>query len=91
MAANRPWTIILDAVALRQADIGTIGMLARLQLAAKRAGGELLLLHPDGELEELIGLVGLAGVLRVETRGQPEEREESVGVEEEGELGDLTG
>jgi ABC-type transporter Mla MlaB component len=91
MAASRPWSIILDVLSLKQADIGTIGMLARLQLEAKRTGGEILLQNPNGELEELIALVGLAGVLRVQTGGQSEKWEESVGVEEERDLGDLTG
>jgi anti-anti-sigma regulatory factor len=91
MGANRPWTIILDAASLEHAGIGAIGVLARLQLAAKRAGGEILLRRPDGELEELIAFVGLSGVLRAESGGQSEEGEEPLGVEEEGELGDPTG
>jgi anti-anti-sigma regulatory factor len=90
MAANRPWMIILDAASLKDAGIGTIGVLARLQLAAKRAGVEILLRHPDGELQELIAFVGLSGVLRVESGGQSEEGEEPLRVEEERELDDPT-
>ena len=40
------------------------------------------------ELRELLGLFGLADVLRFEMVRQPEEREEGLGVEEERQLGD---
>jgi hypothetical protein len=70
------------------ADLGTVESLARLQLAARRYGLELRLRHVPDELRELITFVGLAEALRLEPRRQVEEREERVGVEEEGELGD---
>jgi aromatic ring hydroxylase len=70
------------------ADLGTVDRLARLQLAARRCGVELRLRHVSKELEELIIFVGLAEALGLEPRGQAEEREEGVGVEEEGELND---
>ena len=70
------------------ADLGTVESLARLQLAARRCGLELRLTRVSRELEELITVVGLADALRLEPRGQAEEREERVGVEEEGELDD---
>ena len=70
------------------ADLGTVESLARLQLAARRCGLELRLTRVPAELEELITFVGLAEALRLEPRGQAEEREERVGVEEEGELDD---
>jgi hypothetical protein len=44
--------------------------------------------HIPVELHELITFVGLAEVLGLEPRGQAEEREEPVGVEEERELDD---
>jgi anti-anti-sigma regulatory factor len=69
-------------------DLGTIDALARLQLAARRLGLDLRLRDVSPELCELIDLVGLAGVLRVEPRGQAEEREQGLGVEEEGQLDD---
>ena len=69
-------------------DLGTVESLARLQLAARRCGVELRLSRVPRELEELITFVGLAEALRLEPRGQAEEREERVGVEEEGELDD---
>ena len=70
------------------ADLRTVESLARLQLAARRCGLELRLTRVPAELEELITFVGLAEALRLEPRGQAEEREERVGVEEEGELDD---
>src|SRR5437763_1037042 len=65
------------------ADFGTVESLARLQLAARRCGGELRLCRVPKELEELITfvrlergdvageklLVDLARVGRVEIRG----------------------
>jgi hypothetical protein len=70
------------------ADLGTVESLARLQLAARRCGLELRLRRVPRELEELITFVGLAEALGLEPRGQSEEREQRVGVEEEGELDD---
>ena len=72
------------------ADLGTVDALARLRLAARRSGLELRLRHVSDELLELITFVGLAEALGLEPRGQAEEREERVGVEEEGELDDAT-
>ena len=70
------------------ADLGTVESLARLQLAARRCGLELRLTRVPAELEELITFVGLAEALGLEPRGQAEEREQCLGVEEEGELDD---
>jgi len=64
-------------------DLGTVDALARLQLAGKRLGFEIRIVAPTKELLELLELAGLVEVL-----GQPEEREQALGVEEEGELGD---
>jgi hypothetical protein len=69
------------------ADLATIDALARLQLAARRAGIDLRV-HLSSELRELLVFVGLDDVLRVEPRRQPEEREQRLGVEEERQLGD---
>ena len=69
-------------------SLATVEALARLQLAARRMGLDLRLNVVSRELRDLIQLAGLTQVLGVEPRGQPEEREERVGVEEEGELGD---
>ena len=70
------------------AHLGTVDSLARLKLAARRSGADFRLRHVPRELEELITFVGLAEALGLEPRGQAEEREQRVGVEEERELGD---
>ena len=70
------------------ADLRTVESLARLQLAARRCGLELRLTDVPAELEELITFIGLAEALGLEPRGQAEEREERVGVEEKRELDD---
>jgi hypothetical protein len=61
-------------------DLRTVDALARLKLAGRRLGFGVRL-SPTEELVELLELVGLAEVL-----WEPEEREEPLGVEEEGEL-----
>ena len=80
--------IVLDVSPLSP-DAVTLDALARLQLAAARAGTELRLRDAAVDLLELIAFAGLAGVLRVESRRQAEEREQCLGVEEEREAGDL--
>ena len=76
-----------DVRALR-ADAATVDVLARLHLAARRAGCELRLCHASPELWCLIEFIGLGDVLRVEPGREAEEREERLGVEEEGQLPD---
>jgi gamma-glutamyl:cysteine ligase YbdK (ATP-grasp superfamily) len=69
-------------------DVATIDALARLQLTSRRIGLELRLRSASTELQELLAFVGLGEALRLEAGGQPEQREQRVGVEEERELGD---
>jgi hypothetical protein len=69
-------------------DALTVDTLARLQLFARRHGCELCVHRASRELQELLGFVGLGGVLGLEPGGQAEEREEPLGGEEERELGD---
>ena len=88
MAEPGPSTLSCDVRALAP-DALTIDALARLQLAARRVGREVALYGASLELLELLELFGLTGVLRVEVWGQPEQREQCVGVEEEHELDDL--
>jgi hypothetical protein len=76
-----------DVRALR-ADVAAVDALARLQLAARRAGFELRVVRATAELRSLIDLTGLATVLCVEPGRQPEQREQRLGVEEETELDD---
>jgi hypothetical protein len=90
MPEVRPHQIDCDVSALG-ADIAVIDALARLQVGAKRLGLELRLRGASNELQQLAAFAGLGEVLGIETCGQAEEREERLGIEEEGELGDPAG
>ena len=90
MSAPSPSTIVCDVGDLAP-DVVLVDTLARLQLAARRLGLEIRLRRASNELQELLAFVGLRDVLRVETRGQAEEREERGRVEEERELDDSAG
>jgi hypothetical protein len=81
-------TVILDCGPLKEPTAATIDQIASLQLAARRSSCELKLRNANPDLMELIGYVGLGGVLRVESEGQTEQRKQPRRVEEEGELGD---
>jgi STAS domain len=87
MAASVPRPLGCDSRSLG-ADAETIDLLARLQLAARRHGCTLRLLHASPALEELIAFAGLEAVLCVEPWRETEERKDPVGVEEERQLGD---
>jgi anti-anti-sigma regulatory factor len=71
-------------------SFSVVDLLARLHLEARRRGVELRLAAAP-RVRELIDLAGLAETLRVEPLGEPEQREERGGVEEEGQLGDTAG
>ena len=71
-----------------EADAATLDLLSRLQLSARRLGIEVRLLDASPELRELVAFAGLNGVLRLEPGRKAEEREEPLGVEEEGQLDD---
>jgi hypothetical protein len=86
VSVRRP--LVCDLSALGGADVETIDLLARLQLAARRHGRTLRFLHASPALSELIAFVGLEAVLPVEPGRQAEEREDPVGVEEERQLDD---
>jgi hypothetical protein len=88
MATSAPRPIVCDLSALGDPDAETIDLLARLQLAARRHGRTLRLLHASAALVDLIAFVGLDAVLRVEPRREAEEGEDPVGVEEESQLDD---
>jgi len=83
--------IQLDCSSSQPSDAPELDRIARLELALRRQGCELRLMNPSSSLRELIGFCGLAGVLRVESGGEPEEWEQPRGVEEEGEFGDPPG
>jgi ABC-type transporter Mla MlaB component len=59
-----PLQLILDHPV--PADLATVNALARLQLAARRAGEEIRLVDLPEDLRALIELAGLTAPLRVE-------------------------
>jgi hypothetical protein len=68
-------------------DLATVDRIAGRALEAKRAGGRLVLSEVGPEMRDLLRLVALP----FELEGQPEGREQALGVEEveeEGHLGD---
>ena len=79
-----------DVAAIEDADVGTVDVLARMALTARRLGRRVALERPRPELSELLELCGLGGSpgSGVEVVGQSEEREVALGVEEEGDPGD---
>ncbi|MEW2291767.1 STAS domain-containing protein [Streptomyces sp. NPDC006743] len=76
--------VVCDVGGLGPPGLAAVDLLARLQLAARRAGGRIRLRDPDPALPALLDLVGLA----FEVEGQPEEREPPLGVQEAVEPGD---
>jgi ABC-type transporter Mla MlaB component len=92
---GRADTVVLcDMEAPVDPDVVTIDALARLQLAARRAGCQVRLHHACDELQDLLALTGLsevvpvAGGSAVEPSGKAEEREPARGVEEEADPAD---
>ncbi len=69
-------------------SFSTVDLLARLQLEARRRGVELKLFALSPALRELIAFAGLEDALRLELERKPDEREERVDLEEEGQLPD---
>ncbi len=82
--------VLCDVSGLVDVDAVALDALARLQLTARRLGSRVCFCHASDELVRLLVFAGLAEVcgLRLELQGQAEEREQRLGVEEEGELGD---
>ena len=70
------------------ADGVALDALARLQLAARRAGLELAICNASDDLCCLIRFTGFEEVLGVEPQRETEQREQRLHVEKEGELGD---
>ncbi|MFJ8358917.1 STAS domain-containing protein [Streptomyces sp. NPDC093984] len=79
--------VVCDVGALRPVQLATVEVLARLQLAARRAGGRIRLRDPAPALRALLDLVGLP----FELEGQAEQREPALGVQEAVEPGDPAG
>jgi ABC-type transporter Mla MlaB component len=82
--------VVCDVRELADADALAIDLIARLQLTARRLGARVCVRHASRPLRDLLAFTGIAEVcgLRVELEGQPEQREEGLRVEEEGELDD---
>jgi len=55
--------VICDVAGLAGVDVGTVDALARLQLAARRLGGRILLRNVSVDLEELLAFMGLTDIL----------------------------
>ena len=88
MAALRPGKLVCDIGTLADPDLGAVADLARLHVASRRLGLDLVLHNASDALVELVAFVGLGDVLRFQPRGQAEQREQRLGVEEERELAD---
>ncbi|HET9380860.1 MAG TPA: STAS domain-containing protein [Streptomyces sp.] len=71
-------TVVCDVAGLGPPGLVHVDLLARLQLAARRAGGRITLRAPGRALTALLALTGLV----FETEGQPEQREPPLRVEE---------
>lgn len=84
LASTGAGVVVVDVAGLGPPGLGVVDLLARLELAARRAGGRILLREPDPALPALLDLVGL----RFEMEGQAEQREPALGVEEEVEPGE---
>ncbi|MGW7787097.1 STAS domain-containing protein [Streptomyces tricolor] len=76
--------VVCDVGGLGPPGLAAVDLLARLELAARRAGGRIRLRDPDPALPALLDLVGL----RFQMERQAEEREPPLGVEEAVETGD---
>ncbi|HEX6022998.1 MAG TPA: STAS domain-containing protein [Solirubrobacter sp.] len=63
---------VVARVDVRRPDLALVDALARMQLDARRRGGRLRLRNATDELRGLLELVGLADVLAVEPRREPE-------------------
>ena len=75
---------------LRRADLAVVDLVARLLLAARRGDCVVRIVNPPDGLDELLALSGLDRLphLRVEMIRQTEQREETLGVQEEGDPAD---
>ena len=88
--AAGPDRIDCDLAALDRADFAVVNLVARLLLAARRGECELRIVNPPAGLSELLSLSGLDRLphLRVQMVRQTEQREEALGVQEEGDPAD---
>lgn len=89
-----PPTVVCDMGSVERPDLGTVEALARLRVGMRAKGWDMVLRYASPRLVELLELCGLDEMLpRCEPsalidEGQPEKREQPLGVEEEVEPGD---
>ncbi|WP_432134657.1 STAS domain-containing protein [Streptomyces sp. bgisy154] len=76
--------VVVEVSGLGPPGLMAVELVARLQLAARRAGGRIRLRGPDPALRALLDLVAVP----VEVEGDAEQREPPLGVEEEVETGE---
>ena len=92
---NRAPLVICDVSELAHPDVATVGALARLQLTARRFGGQIRLRHACDELRDLLALFGLTDTVPLsrgpETWRETEEGKQVLGVEERVDPGDSSG
>jgi anti-anti-sigma regulatory factor len=67
---------------VRGADLGTVGALARAAVNTRRSGARLRVVNVPPELQDLIALAGLTGVLLGRDRRQAKQGEQPLRVEE---------
>ena len=67
---------VLARVDGRRATVDVVDRIARAQLEARRRGRRISIRNVGAELRGLLDLTGLAGVLALEPRRQPELREQ---------------
>lgn len=84
LESTRAGAVVCDVAGLGPPGLTAVDLLARLRLAARRAGGDIRLRAPDPALCALLDLVGLP----FQVEGEPEEGEPALGVEEEVESGE---
>ncbi len=64
LAMGRPAVVLCDVSAVARVDAVTVDALARMQLAARRNGCQVRLIHASPELLELVRWMGLEDVVR---------------------------
>ncbi|WP_244190105.1 STAS domain-containing protein [Streptomyces hygroscopicus] len=87
-----PGSVAVDVGGVRRPDLAVVEALARLRLTARRLGCGIQLLNAGGELRRLLAWTGLDEALTApapsgrspgpEPRGEAEQREEALGVQE---------
>lgn len=85
---GREPVVVCDVAGLGPPGLGSVELLARLQLTARRAGGRIRLREPAPALLAFLDLVGLAFDIEGEREGEVEQREPALRVEEAVESGD---